>query len=72
SCSAFFVHATKETNVFQASLMFFDRFTRDMNVYKGHEHYPQVMSGYYYDPVTLYTLNQDSIKYIPSSFVVQE
>ncbi len=52
--------------------MFFDRFTRDLNFYRRYEHYPHVMDGHYYDPVTLYTLNPESIKYIPpSTSVVQ-
>lgn len=71
SCSSFFVESAKETNVLQAALMFFDRFTRDMNIYKGHTHYPRVQNGYYYDPVTLYTLVEDSINYIPASVIVK-
>jgi putative component of membrane protein insertase Oxa1/YidC/SpoIIIJ protein YidD len=35
SCSSFLLQSVKETNIFQASLMFFDRFTRDMNIAKG-------------------------------------
>ena len=47
TCSTFLIQSTKETNIFQASLMFFDRFTRDMNIVKGHNHYPRVNGGYY-------------------------
>lgn len=72
SCSSFFVQSAKETNVFQAALMFFDRFTRDLNVSKRHEHYPRVKSGYYYDPVSLYTLDEGSIKYISPSTIVKD
>ena len=70
SCSAFFVEAAKETNFAQGVLMFFDRFTRDLNFYRRYEHYPHVTDGHYYDPVTLYTLNPENIKYIPLSSTV--
>lgn len=72
SCSAFFLQSTKETNIFQASLMFFDRFTRDMNIAKGHDHYPRVSAGYFYDPPQNYTLNQGRIKYLPPAFIVDD
>ena len=52
--------------------MFFDRFTRDMNIAKGHDHYPTVSYGYYYDPPQNYTLNQGSIKYLPPAFIVDD
>lgn len=70
SCSAFFVQASKETNIVQGTLMFFDRFTRDYNIYKRHEHYPRVKNGHYYDPVSLYTLDEEKINYIPPSTTV--
>jgi putative component of membrane protein insertase Oxa1/YidC/SpoIIIJ protein YidD len=70
SCSAFFVQASKETNIVQGTLMFFDRFTRDFNIYKRYEHYPRVKDGYYYDPVSLYTLDEKKIDYIPPSITV--
>jgi len=72
SCSSFLIQSAKETNLLQGTLMFFDRFTRDMNIYKGHYHYPRVKKGYYYDPITLYTLDKDSIKYIPPSVIVKD
>jgi putative component of membrane protein insertase Oxa1/YidC/SpoIIIJ protein YidD len=72
SCSSFFMQSTKETNIFQASLMFFDRFTRDMNIAKGDDHYPRVSAGYYYDPAQNYTLNQGRIKYLPPAFIVDD
>jgi putative component of membrane protein insertase Oxa1/YidC/SpoIIIJ protein YidD len=70
SCSAFFVEAAKETNFLQGILMFADRFTRDYNIYKRHEHYPHVKDGHYYDPASHYTLNSARIKYIPPSVTV--
>jgi putative component of membrane protein insertase Oxa1/YidC/SpoIIIJ protein YidD len=72
SCSVFFLEASRETNIFQASLMFFDRFTRDMNFVKGHNHYPKMQSGYFYDPPQNYTLNQDKINYKPPEFIVDD
>jgi len=72
SCSVFFLEAAKETNIFQASLMFFDRFTRDMNFVKGMNHYPHVRSGYLYDPPQNYTLNQGRINYLPPAFIVND
>lgn len=72
SCSAFFVESSKQTNVFQGTLMFFDRFTRDFNIYKRQEHYPRVSDGYYYDPVSLYTLDESKIYYIPPSAIIEQ
>jgi putative component of membrane protein insertase Oxa1/YidC/SpoIIIJ protein YidD len=57
SCSAFFVDAVNETNFYQGTLMFFDRFTRDLNIFKKGE-YPRTREGYYYDPTSLYTLSK--------------
>ena len=67
SCSSFFVDAVKETNIFQGTLMFFDRFTRDINIFKEGK-YPREKSGYYYDPSSLYTLSK-KINYIPANVV---
>jgi len=72
SCSSFLIQSAKETNIFQGSLMFFDRFTRDMNIAKGHDHYPKVSAGYYYDPPQNYTLNQGRIKYLPAAYIVED
>ena len=72
SCSAFFVQASKETNIVQGTLMFFDRFTRDFNFYKRYEHYPRVEDGHYYNPVSLYTLDEEQINYIPPSVTVNK
>ena len=72
SCSSFFIESAKETNILQASLMFFDRFTRDMNLSKGSYHYPRVKSGHYYDPTLNYTLSEEKINYLPSTYIVDE
>lgn len=72
SCSSFFVQSVKEENIFQGTLMFFDRFTRDTNVFGRHEHYPLFGKNHFYDPISLYTLNEEKIKYIPTkSFKVE-
>jgi putative component of membrane protein insertase Oxa1/YidC/SpoIIIJ protein YidD len=72
TCSAFLLESIIETNIFQASLMFFDRFTRDMNIAKGHYHYPRLSAGYFYDPPQNYTLNKVRIIYLPPSFIVDD
>ena len=72
TCSNFFIQAVKRTNILQGTLMFADRFTRDLNLFKLN-HYPRVEDGHFYDPVSLYTLNQNNIKIIPpESFVITE
>ena len=72
SCSSFLVQSIKETNILQGTLMFFDRFTRDTNIFKGHNHYPRVSSGRYYDPPSLYSLNEEKINFKPASEIVSE
>lgn len=69
SCSLFFVQSVEETNLAQATLMFFDRFTRDINIFKK-GHYPLTRDGYFYDPPTLYSLTTP-IEFIPSSEIVR-
>jgi putative component of membrane protein insertase Oxa1/YidC/SpoIIIJ protein YidD len=69
TCSSFFIGAVKETNIFQGTLMFADRFTRDLNLFKIN-HYPRVRDGHFYDPVSYYTLDNTKIKAIPFESVV--
>jgi len=69
SCSSFLLDAVQETNVFQGSLMFFDRFTRDLNIFKKGK-YPRVTTRHYYDPVNLYTLSKDKIHFIPPNEII--
>lgn len=54
SCSTFFVHAVDSSNIIAGSLLFADRFTRDLNFFKGFESYPIHKSGKFYDPVKRY------------------
>ena len=72
SCSSFLAQSMKETNLFQGALMFFDRFTRDTNVFRRHEHYPRFGTNHYYDPIYLYTLDESKIKYIPANTFIKE
>ena len=69
TCSSFFIEAVKRTNILQGTLMFSDRFTRDLNLFKLN-HYPRIKDGHFYDPVSLYTLNSKYINIIPSDAVV--
>jgi putative component of membrane protein insertase Oxa1/YidC/SpoIIIJ protein YidD len=61
SCSDFFVQAVEETNIFTGMLMFADRFTRDLNLFKVYSDYP-VRLGKFYDPPDNYTLNLQKTK----------
>jgi putative component of membrane protein insertase Oxa1/YidC/SpoIIIJ protein YidD len=73
SCSRFLIEAVKETNLPQGVLMFFDRFTRDLNVFGRLNKYPRFGATSYYDPVTLYTLDENEIKYLPpNTFIKNE
>ena len=63
SCADFFVEAVEETNLLSGTLMFADRFTRDMNVFKGVNHYQLHKNGKYFDPAINYTLNLQKIKF---------
>ena len=72
SCSSFLVQSVKKTNIFQGVVMFFDRFTRDTNIFGRHEHYPRYGKHHFYDPVSLYTLEEEGINYIPAKTYVNE
>lgn len=72
SCSAFFVQSVKQTNLVQGTLMFFDRFTRDTNVFGRVSHYPFYDKHHFYDPVTLYQLRSDSIRIIPANTYIKD
>jgi len=56
SCSSFFVESVERTNIVEGSLMFADRFTRDINFFKGYHSYPLHSTGRFYDPVYKYEL----------------
>lgn len=62
SCSAFFLQSVKEASIFKGTLMFSDRFTRDLNLFKGLDHYPLLASKKFSDPAYNYTLHSEKIK----------
>lgn len=55
TCSSFFVEAVQQSNIVKGTLMFADRFTRDLNVLKIENNYPIAKNGRFNDPVLLYT-----------------
>jgi len=61
SCSQFFVDAVAETNALKGTLMFVDRFTRDLNFFKGYNNYMKDEKGKYLDPACNYTLDKKKI-----------
>ena len=65
SCSHFFIESVSQSNIFSGSLMFADRFTRDMNPFKKPERYFKLPRGKYFDPSHNYALNLRTIKFTP-------
>ena len=65
SCSTFFVEAVKHTNPIKGALMFADRFTRDLNLFKNTSQYHLHSSGKFYDPVVNYDLDSETISFEP-------
>ena len=61
SCSQFYVDAVKETDLLKGTLMFVDRFTRDVNFFKGLNHYPVYKNNKFFDPAYNYCLNPQKI-----------
>ena len=72
TCSNFYVSAVKQTNIFQGTLMFADRFTRDSNLFKSRVHYPYYSHNKLFDPVEIYTLEKNIRTYIPQKSVVDD
>ena len=54
SCSEFFSESVSKTNIFIGTLLFFDRFTRDLNFINRHTHYESTPDGHYSDPPEKY------------------
>ena len=63
TCSSFYVESVSKTNILKGTLMFADRFTRDSNIFKTHEHYPVYINGKLFDPTYNYTLIDSTIIY---------
>jgi len=65
SCSSFFIESVKETNIFQGTLMFADRLTRDTNFINRQFRYPFAKNGRLYDVPSNYKLDAAEIIYYP-------
>jgi putative component of membrane protein insertase Oxa1/YidC/SpoIIIJ protein YidD len=73
SCSNFFIESSRQTNLVQGTLMFFDRFTRDASFAGRHKHYPLYINGKFYDPPGNYTLNPEFLHYhFPMTLIIKE
>lgn len=57
SCSSFLVQSIKKTNPLTGTILFFDRFTRDMNLFDRDVNYPITKRGQLYDPPEHYIFN---------------
>ena len=66
SCSQFYVDAVKETDLLKGTLMFVDRFTRDVNFFKGLNRYPVYKNNKFFDPAYNYCLNPQKINLQPN------
>lgn len=65
SCSQFYVEAVNNSGFVKGTLMFADRFTRDLNFFKGWKHYPiDRKTGKFFDPAYNYTLNPNAIQFL--------
>lgn len=62
SCSKFFVEAVSTGGIIKGSLMFFDRFTRDLNIFRERKDYYELPNGKLFDPVDNYLLKPDKFK----------
>lgn len=72
SCSNFYVLAVKEAGIVKGTLMFADRFTRDLNMLKRQNQYPMHISGRFYDPPKNHTLIEDKIIYSSAETTVKK
>lgn len=66
SCSSFYVQSVREEGLIKGTLMFADRFTRDMNFIKDPSGYPLHAAGKFFDPPGNYALKEDKIILSPS------
>ena len=62
TCSTFFVQAVKETNIIKGTLMFADRFMRDINFFKGKK-YTLTSGNKFLDPPSNYLFDSTKIKF---------
>ncbi len=54
SCSEYFAESVSKTNIFRGTLMFFDRFTRDLNFINREKEYQRSPDGHFFDPPDKY------------------
>ncbi len=72
TCSNFLLGGIRESNIVQGGFMFFDRFTRDSNIFFRSEKYARYKSGRFYDSYENYLLDESRIKYHPPGTIVTE
>lgn len=71
SCSEFFIEAVNSSNFLKGTLMFADRFIRDLNFFKVTSNYPIHTNGKFYDPAFNYLLVEQHIKIFSLNFPVK-
>ncbi|MFH0734591.1 MAG: membrane protein insertion efficiency factor YidD [bacterium] len=62
TCSNFYVESVEKGGIIKGTLMFFDRFTRDANLFKNFDQYKIVNDNKFYDPVNNYLLKPEIIE----------
>ncbi len=62
SCSNFYVESVEKSGIINGTLMFFDRFTRDSNLFKNIEQYKITNNNKFYDPVNNYLLKPEKVE----------
>ncbi len=63
SCSSFLLDAVKSEGLITGGLMFWDRFTRDVNIYNRKDKYTIHSSGRFYDPPFYYSSSRNIYNY---------
>lgn len=63
SCSEFLLSAAKSEGLIEGGLIFWDRFTRDVNVFGRREKYTVYKNGRYYDPPWHYSSRRTIYNY---------
>lgn len=66
SCSNFYVSAVEDAGAIKGTLMFFDRFIRDANLFLDRSHYNVSINKKLYDPTNNYLLQPSKIELSPN------